>query len=264
MKTGRKLKRRSIITSLTVLALIFIVAAISFEISVSNSKKISADDNTDSNPVESNVEKPAPEPTKPQIVCLDPGHGGKDTGAIYKRVTEASLNLTVSRYVRDRLQTDGYKVYMTRYNDTFVFKRPRATYCNSVKATILVAIHHNSYKSDTSIDYSTALYYKDSDQALAGNILDAVSTKLKTKNQGIAKFDDSELYIATMPAALSEGFFITNKKEYEQIIQKNSPRLSAEAEGIATGIENYFANPTKPSDTTTADSFILDRADYGD
>ncbi len=259
IKNPKKLKWQKITILIVVLALIVAAAIVSYKISLS--KSTVTDDNA-AEPIPTGNVTTA-KPTKPQIVCLDPGHGGKDTGAIYRNVTEADLNLKVALQVRDILQNDGYKVYMTRTDDSFVYKRPRARYCNSVNASIMIDIHHNSYETSTQTDYSTALYYKDSDQALAANILDAISAKLKTRNQGIAKFDDSELYIATMPAALSEGFFITSKSEYEQIIQNNSPRLSAEASGIVTGIENYFASPTKPADTTSNDSLILDRTDYG-
>lgn len=259
----QKTRHGRFVIIITLVLAIIVLAGISSFVSLQNSENIKADVNSPDIVVNTDTSN-LTEPTKPQTVCLDPGHGGKDVGAVYKKLTEADLNLKVAVQVRNILQKNGYKVYLTRTDDSFVFKRPRARYCNSVKASILVAIHHNSYGKDTSVNYSTGLYFKDSDQALAANILDAVSGKLKTKNQGIAKFDDSELYIATMPAALSEGFFITSKSEYEQIVQKNYSRLNTEAEGIAAGIENYFTNPVKPSDTINSDSLILDRSDYGD
>ena len=64
-----------------------------------------------------------------------------------------------------------------------------------------------------------------------------------------------------MPAMLSEAAFITSSAEYQQIIQKNSPRITAEAQGIATGIENYFADQTASADITSTDSLIIDRPD---
>jgi len=259
----QKQKRRKTMAIAVFVFLILAAAGISFFISSRNSQKITTADTTEVDspdilPKGSVTEEP---PTKTEIVCLDPGHGGKDAGAVYKNITESELNLKVALQVRDMLEADGYKVYMSRSDDSFVYKRPRARYCNSVNASIMVAVHHNSYDTDHSVNYSTALYNKDIDKALAASVLNAVAEKLNTKNKGIATFDDSLLYIATMPAMLSEATFITSSAEYQQIIQKNSPRITAEAEGIAAGIENYFADPTASANVTDTDSLIIDRPD---
>lgn len=194
-------------------------------------------------------------------VCLDPGHGGNDIGASYGTVSESKINLIVALKIRDRLENLGYKVYMTRTTDEYVAKRDRAYMCNDYKADIMVAIHHNAYDTDTSVDYGTALYYKASDLLLASNILDATSNKLSVKNQGMSKFNDSQLWLATMPATLTEAFFITNSSEYRQIKVANSARLSDEAEAIATGIDKYFTNPKEAGTTVDSGSLIIDRID---
>ncbi|MCX6808284.1 MAG: N-acetylmuramoyl-L-alanine amidase [Candidatus Berkelbacteria bacterium] len=201
---------------------------------------------------------------KKQIVCLDPGHGGSDTGATYGKISESDINLTVALKVKAILGDLGYQIYMTRSDDSFVAKRARAAYCNSVNADILVSIHHNSYETDHTVDYDTALYYKDSDQLLASSLLNSTSAELNIKDQGIAKFDNSLLWIAKMPAALSESFFITNKGEYSSLISNSSTRLSDEAKGIATGIVNYFVNPEQIKTLVSQDSLIIDRTDLGD
>ncbi len=202
--------------------------------------------------------------TQKQTICLDPGHGGNDIGASYGKIHEADINLTVALQTESILEKAGYQVYMTRDDDSYVAKRDRATYCNSINASILVSIHHNSYSQDHSVDYDTALYYKDSDQLLASSILSSTSDKLVIKNQGIAKFDNSLLWIAKMPAALSESFFITNKTEYGLITQSNQSRLTDEAAGIANGIINYFTHPESIKTSISNDSLIIDRTDLGD
>lgn len=199
--------------------------------------------------------------TESQTICLDAGHGGSDTGAIYKNVQESDINLTVAKKVKALLEKQGYKVYMTRTADTFVAKRARAKYCNSVNASILVSIHHNAYDSDSSVDYSTALYYKDEDQKLAASILNSVSGSLDVESKGISKFDNSLLWLADMPAALSESFFITNSDEISELKNSNSDRLDEEAEGIAAGIINYFKNPDSIKTSTASDSLAIYRDD---
>jgi len=204
------------------------------------------------------------EPTKKQIVCLDPGHGGKDVGAIYGKLYESNINLNVALQTKSILENEGYTVLLTRTSDTTVAKRARATYCNSVNADILVSIHHNSYDSDNTVDYATALYYKDSDQLLASGILASTADQLEVKSQGISKFDNSLLWIANMPAALSEAFFISNKSEYSLVTESNSVRLANEAQGIATGIINYFAHPEQIETLISDDPLVINRTDLED
>ena len=198
--------------------------------------------------------------TKPQTVCLDPGHGGQDPGATNGNITERDINLIVAQKVRSSLESQGYRVFMTRTtNDPTLSNHDRYTYCNSQHATIMVAIHHNFYTDDT-VDYDTALFYKDSDQALATSILNATATKLNITNDGIAQFDDGVLSESTMPAALSEAFFMTDTDEYNQLTAPNSPRLSDEAAGITTGIMNYFTQP-KQAPAINANPQVINRND---
>ena len=51
-------------------------------------------------------------------VVIDPGHGGSDTGAANGIIIEKNLNLKVSKYEKCRYESMGYRVYMTRYNDS--------------------------------------------------------------------------------------------------------------------------------------------------
>jgi N-acetylmuramoyl-L-alanine amidase len=195
--------------------------------------------------------------TKPQTVCLDPGHGGVDPGATNQNITERDINLTVALQVRELLERQGYRVFMTRTtNDSSLSNHDRYTYCNQRHATIMVSIHHNFF-DDTSTDYDTALYYKDADQALATSVLGATSAKLGLTNDGITQFDDGVLSESNMPAALSEAFFVTDDDEYAKLTQPGSSRLGDEAQGIATGIMNYFAPAQKPAPNINHSSSVI-------
>jgi N-acetylmuramoyl-L-alanine amidase len=185
--------------------------------------------------------------TKPQTICLDPGHGGADPGAVERKITERDINLTVALQVRKLLEAQGYGVFMTRTtNDPSLVNADRYNYCNQKHATILVSIHHNFF-SDASVDHDTALYFKPTDLSLATSLVDATSTQLGLLNNGIAQFEDGVLSKSTMPAALSEGFFLTSSTEYDALRAPGSTRLADEAAGIAKGIVNYFTAP--PSST---------------
>jgi len=79
------------------------------------------------------------------IVVIDAGHGGKDTGAICcgnKR--EKNVVLSVAMKLQKLLEKKGYKVYMTRDNDSFVKLPKRTEFANKKRADIFVSIHANA------------------------------------------------------------------------------------------------------------------------
>lgn len=51
-------------------------------------------------------------------IVIDAGHGGRDTGAIYQDIQEKDYTLKISLALRDKLESLGYKVYMTRVDDS--------------------------------------------------------------------------------------------------------------------------------------------------
>lgn len=194
-------------------------------------------------------------------VCLDPGHGGNDIGAAYGDINESEINLEVATMVKEELVRKNYSVVMTRSDDSFIYKKERSEYCNTENADIMVSIHHNSYASDHSVDYATSLYYKDGDALLASSVLQSIADSLRIRNEGISKFNNSLLWIAEMPATLTEGFFITNTSEYRSLTTEDSDRIAKEAEGISDGIINYFENPDKIALQISDDPLIIDRID---
>jgi N-acetylmuramoyl-L-alanine amidase len=82
------------------------------------------------------------------IVVIDPGHGGKDTGALgtgKKKIHEKDIVLSVGKKVAALLkQHDDIKVIMTRSTDKFLELRHRARIANKAKADVFVSIHCNS------------------------------------------------------------------------------------------------------------------------
>ena len=82
---------------------------------------------------------------KQKIVIIDPGHGGKDTGAIgYKRLREKNAVLKIALKLGKYLKKYGYKVYYTRSRDIFIKLRNRTHFANIKKADIFVSIHANA------------------------------------------------------------------------------------------------------------------------
>ncbi len=78
-------------------------------------------------------------------VIIDPGHGGKDPGAIGRVGTrEKDIVLDVSRRIKRLLEKDGIKVRMTRNRDEFITLQGRTEMACRSKADLFVSIHANS------------------------------------------------------------------------------------------------------------------------
>ncbi len=82
-----------------------------------------------------------------ETICLDPGHGGSDLGAVGNntRIVEKDITLKVAGKLRQRILNKlGLNVVMTRDKDTEVSLNSRVSIANNRKAQIFVSIHVNS------------------------------------------------------------------------------------------------------------------------
>ena len=184
--------------------------------------------------------KPAPFQPIPNSVCIDAGHGGSDVGASNGDLLEKDVNLEVAQKLKTKLLSkEGFTVFMTREGNETLSNADRYNWCNSQRAAILVSIHHNG-STDPSLDYSSALYMKKPDIALARTVVNTISSQLIVPNHGISRFASGVLLKAEMPAVISEAFFLTNSDEYYMI--KTSSRLDKEADALFSAIQNYFGN----------------------
>jgi N-acetylmuramoyl-L-alanine amidase len=99
----------------------------------------------------SRVDPPPPQPPpvtkKDLVIVIDPGHGGKDPGALGRKGTrEKDVVLNIANHLRDLFVREGStKVLMTRETDTFVELEDRAKFANAHKADLFVSIHINSH-----------------------------------------------------------------------------------------------------------------------
>ena len=98
----------------------------------------------------------------PDIIVIDAGHGGKDTGAICcDNKKEKRVVLSVALKLKKRLQKKGYTVYMTRNDDSFVKLPKRTEFANKKRADIFISIHANAApnKSVQNIFKGIEIYY---------------------------------------------------------------------------------------------------------
>ena len=81
---------------------------------------------------------------KVKTIMIDPGHGGKDCGAIGRRYKEKDIVLKISQKLRHFLQSKGYKVLLTRSNDKFPTLLDRTEMCSKYKPDLFISIHCNA------------------------------------------------------------------------------------------------------------------------
>ena len=95
-------------------------------------------------PVQQTAEQPKVKP----LIVLDPGHGGKDPGAIgVSGVYEKHLTLAMAKQLRELLEKTGrYRVKLTRETDIFIALYARRRFARSVNADLFISIHADSIR----------------------------------------------------------------------------------------------------------------------
>jgi N-acetylmuramoyl-L-alanine amidase len=90
-------------------------------------------------------------------VMIDPGHGGKDPGAVGpKGLKEKDVVLAIGRMVREKLTRSGeYDVRMTRDEDVFVPLEERTAMANKARADLFVSLHINASRNRKAEGFST-------------------------------------------------------------------------------------------------------------
>ncbi len=99
------------------------------------------------NPPASAPTTPLPPPKRDMVIVIDPGHGGKDPGALGRKgAREKDIVLKIANRLRKLLRKgSSAKIFMTRESDTFVKLEDRAAFANTHKADLFISIHINSH-----------------------------------------------------------------------------------------------------------------------
>ena len=176
-------------------------------------------------------------------ICVDPGHGGSDPGAIGTNGSalpnEADLVLDVDLRLQSMLTDDAATVVMTRTDEVEVSLANRVAIANSNSVTIFVSTHLNS--SDLASANGTETYAYQSggnSQTLATYIQNELLDHLGRTNRGVKYSGFYVIKNTTMPAALSEGLFVSNSTEFNLISQ--AATRQEHALGVYHAICSYF------------------------
>jgi N-acetylmuramoyl-L-alanine amidase len=212
-----------------------------------------------------------------RTICLDPGHGGKDTG---NRVgggffghSEKTYTLALALELRDQLKKAGFNVFLTRTKDTYVELPDRPALANRRGADLFVSLHFNATEegrgkvagpesycitpvgaSSTNArgegsDHGPVPANRDEDESLllAYQIQKSLVGNLNADDRGVRRARFAVLRDARMPAILIEGGYMTNPFESKQIYSSAYRRQLAQA--IVKGILAYqkLTSPTPPT-----------------
>jgi N-acetylmuramoyl-L-alanine amidase len=186
-----------------------------------------------------------PEPQKPKSVTgktivIDPGHGGKDPGAVSTHgFYEKTVNLDVALQIADVLREKGHRVIMTRDNDVFLELEDRAAIANQSNAHIFVSLHADSAARKTANGFSVYVARSASNAAIRlAESIDDRMTRTSINSNGVKKADYRVLVQTRCPAVLIELGYLSNYWEAKQL--KNAAMQKKLAQAIADGITNYL------------------------
>ncbi len=191
-------------------------------------------------------------------VYIDPGHGGEDSGAVNwsKNLQEKDINLKMGLDLKSKLESQGFEVKMSRYDDRFVALRSRVDDANQWNADVFVSIHQNSasstnaYGIETWSSPDTSRDNKNYATVVQSNLIKSTGAY----DRGVFGwgYDEGNLVVTkytTMPAALVETGFISNPSEAENM--KNPAYIDKVTTGIKNGINGFLGfDPNNPSDIT--------------
>ena len=79
-----------------------------------------------------------------KTIVIDPGHGGKDSGALGKNAQEKDIVLAIGKLLKKALEKDGFNVKMTREKDVFIELGQRANLANQWDGDLFVSLHCNA------------------------------------------------------------------------------------------------------------------------
>ena len=196
-----------------------------------------------------------------RTIFLDPGHGGRDSGAYYYNVAEKDLNMQVYRKLRKKLEELDYKVLTSRDSDIDVdFVTERSRMVNKTNSDIFISIHFNatgsaysrasgiqtySYSDDPDYPSKINPYWHNhpdrmsESKRLAAAIHSSLLAETGAKDAGLLERSFAVLRETAKPAVLLELGYIDNFAENQQI--RDSHYQDKLVAGIVKGIQKYYA-----------------------
>lgn len=178
-------------------------------------------------------------------IVIDPGHGGKDPGAIsnvtFVEYYEKKFNLVASLMLTGLLYFDDNLVLLTRYKDEAVSLKDRTKIANDFDANIYISIHCNSFITPEPNGFE-AYFYTGSIKGLllAQHICGSVGDITWLNMRGYKAGTFHVLKYTKMPAVLLELGFLSNSTDLGNL--SNTNQLFSLIAKIKDGITGYLGS----------------------
>ena len=229
-------------------------------------------------------------------ICLDPGHGGNDSGAIgVNNVYEKNLTLKIAQYCKQELEKYNCHVVMTRTGDTNPSLEDRANFAKSQGAQYLISIHLNSAASGGAVGaevYYPNTHWRPDISANGKNVAQAIQSQLVSLglyDRGIKfrtidtniypdpfRYDDSSVadYYGIIRNAKYNGLtgmiiehcFINNVSDYNNYLNSDAKLQKlgvADANGIVSALGLTKASENSVVTSSPSISYQTHVQDYG-
>ncbi|MDX5979978.1 N-acetylmuramoyl-L-alanine amidase [Exiguobacterium profundum] len=182
------------------------------------------------------------------VIVLDPGHGGKDPGAVNGSLYEKTIVLDVTKRVEAYLRSKyDYNVRLTRSTDVYLTLDQRVAAAKSLRGDLFVSMHVNAAGSSSAKGvetfYSSQSAHSARSRVLASNIQSNLAGKMSgMSNRGVKTANYYVITYNTMPSALVELGFISSPTDLTYLRSNTSRQRMAEgvAEGIAKYVQTYY------------------------
>lgn len=229
-------------------------------------------------------------------ICLDPGHGGNDSGAIgVNNVYEKNLTLKIAQYCKQELEKYNCHVVMTRTGDTNPSLEDRANFAKSQGAQYLISIHLNSAAGGGAVGaevYYPNTHWRPDISANGKNVAQAIQSQLVSLglyDRGIKfrtidtniypdpfRYDDSSVadYYGIIRNAKYNGLtgmiiehcFINNVSDYNNYLNSDAKLQKlgvADANGIVSALGLTKASENSVVTSSPSVSYQTHVQDYG-
>ena len=174
-------------------------------------------------------------------IIIEPGHGGKDPGALGKVSQEKEINLELALKLQENLlrMMPKKQVILTRDSDIYLTLKDRIKLTEKFKNSIFISLHANSSTYTLATGYE--IFYSKKlpqNKELALTILEEIENDFPTRrNRGLKNGDLFVLENSNVPSVLIEIGFISNENE-EKLI--SSPKFILKlSQTISKALKSY-------------------------
>ena len=178
---------------------------------------------------------------QPFRIAIDPGHGGRDPGAVAGDIFEKDLNLNLSAYLFKLCLNRGLNPFLLRGGDYNLQLEERVNLAEAAGAKLFLSVHHNGAASSEANGTETFHYPGSRFGVLyAEYIQQGMLDVLGSRDRGVKTSD--RLYVlrrTSMPAVLIEPLFVTGEEDRMIYSRENYYR------DLANGIINSIIQLNK-------------------